>query len=174
MPFVDFVVKAKCQGGAVKEIVGKLDSSGLKIAVVASRFNEAITDRLLQGALDVLRRTGAKEENITVVRVPGSFEIPFAAQRLAETKKFDAIVCLGTLIRGETPHFDYIARQVTSGISEVGLKHNLPVSYGVITADTVEQAMNRAGIKRGNKGVEAALGAIEMANLAKEIGSGKK
>lgn len=158
----------------MKEYTGKLDSSGLKIALVVSRFNDLITERLLQGALDTLRRSGAREDDLTVVRVPGSFEIPVAAQRLAETGKFDAIVCLGTLIRGETPHFDYLATQVTRGIGEVALKYSLPVSYGVITADTVEQAMNRAGIKHGNKGVEAALGAVEMANLLRELKPGGK
>lgn len=158
----------------MKEYTGKLDASGLKIALVVSRFNDLITERLLQGALDTLRRSGAREDDLTVVRVPGSFEIPVAAQRLAETGKFDAIVCLGTLIRGETPHFDYLATQVTRGIGEVALKYSLPVSYGVITADTVEQAMNRAGIKHGNKGVEAALGAVEMANLLRELKPGGK
>lgn len=158
----------------MKEYTGKLDSSGLKIALVVSRFNDLITERLLQGALDTLRRSGAREDDLTVVRVPGSFEIPVAAQRLAETGKFDAIVCLGTLIRGETPHFDYLATQVTRGIGEVALKYSLPVSYGVITANTVEQAMNRAGIKHGNKGVEAALGAVEMANLLRELKPGGK
>lgn len=158
----------------MKEYTGKLDSSGLKIALVVSRFNDLITERLLQGALDTLRRSGAREDDLTVVRVPGSFEIPVAAQRLAETGKFDAIVCLGTLIRGETPHFDYLATQVTRGIGEVALKYSLPVSYGVITADTVEQAMNRAGIKHGNKGVQAALGAVEMANLLRELKPGGK
>lgn len=158
----------------MKEYTGKLDASGLKIALVVSRFNDLITERLLQGALDTLRRSGAREDDLTVVRVPGSFEIPVAAQRLAETGKFDAIVCLGTLIRGETPHFDYLATQVTRGIGEVALKYSLPVSYGVITANTVEQAMNRAGIKHGNKGVEAALGAVEMANLLRELKPGGK
>lgn len=158
----------------MKEYTGKLDASGLKIALVVSRFNDLITERLLQGALDTLRRSGAREDDLTVVRVPGSFEIPVAAQRLAETGKFDAIVCLGTLIRGQTPHFDYLATQVTRGIGEVALKYSLPVSYGVITADTVEQAMNRAGIKHGNKGVEAALGAVEMANLLRELKPGGK
>lgn len=158
----------------MRELEGKLDSSGLKIAVVVSRFNEMITERLLQGALDTLRRTGTREEDLTIVRVPGSFEIPLAAQRLAEEKKFQAIVCLGTLIRGETRHFELLTNEVTRGVGEVALKYDLPVTYGIITADTVEQAMNRAGMKHGNKGREAALAAIEMANLVKEIGSGGK
>ena len=155
----------------MKELEGKLDSSGLKIAVVVSRFNEMITERLLGGALDALKRTGAKSEDITIARVPGSFEIPQAAQRLAETNRFQAIICLGVLIRGETPHFDCLASEVTRGIAEVALKHDLPVTYGIITADTVEQAISRAGVKRGNKGAEAAFGAIEMANLVQEIQS---
>jgi 6,7-dimethyl-8-ribityllumazine synthase len=157
------------EGGNVKEFQGKIDSKSLKIAIVVSQFNLMITERLLQGALDVLRRTGIAEETIRVVRVPGSFEIPLAAQRLAQTEKFDAIVCLGSVIRGETPHFDHICRQVTRGIGEVALKFNLPVTYGVITADTVEQAMNRAGLKYGNKGADAAVSAIEMANLIREL-----
>lgn len=155
----------------MKELEGKLDSSGLKIAMIVSRFNEMITERLLRGALDALRRTGARQEDITVVRVPGSFEIPLAAQRLAATKKFQAIVCLGALIRGETPHFDYLSREVTRGIGEVALQHRLPVTYGIITADTVDQAVSRAGVKQGNKGSEAAFGAIEMARLIQEIDS---
>lgn len=154
----------------MRELEGKLNSNGLKIAVVASRFNQMVTERLVQGAVGVLRRTGAREEDLTIVHVPGSFEIPLAAQRLAETKEFQAIVCVGALIRGETPHFDYLATQVSRGVAEVALKYNLPVTYGIITADTSEQAMNRAGLKHGNKGTEAALGAIEMANLVREIG----
>lgn len=153
----------------MKEFVGKLDSKGLRMGIIVSRFNEMITERLLQGALDALRRSGVGEEDITLVRVPGSFEIPLAAQRLAQTEKLDAIVCLATLIRGETPHFDYIARQVTQGIGQVALKFDIPVTYGVITANTVEQAVNRAGVKHGNKGFEAALSAVEMANLLKEL-----
>ena len=156
----------------MKEFEGKLNSAGLKLGIIVSRFNGVITERLLEGALDFLRRSGAAEQDLLVVRVPGSFEIPLAAQRLAETQEVDAIVCLGALIRGETPHFDYIARQVTRGIGEVGLKFNLPVSYGVITADTLEQAVNRAGAKHGNKGVEAAQSALEMVNLLKELTTG--
>ena len=153
----------------MKELVGDLDCNGLKIGLVVSRFNRMITERLLDGALDHLRRNGISEDDITVVRVPGSFEIPFAAQRLAQTENLDAVICLGTLIRGETPHFDYIAHQVTEGIGQVGLKFNLPVTYGIITANTLEQAVNRAGAKHGNKGVEAAQSAVEMANLVKKL-----
>lgn len=158
----------------MRELEGKLNSAGLRIALVVSRFNELITERLLAGALGALRRTGAREEDLTVVRVPGSFEIALAAQRLAETGNVHAIVCLGVLIRGETPHFDYLAAQVTRGITEVALTHNLPVAYGIITADTVEQAMDRAGIKHGNKGTDAALAAVEMANLIRELAPGKR
>ncbi|MGH9341520.1 MAG: 6,7-dimethyl-8-ribityllumazine synthase [Acidobacteriota bacterium] len=153
----------------MKETAGQLEAKGLKFAIVVSRFNDLICERLLQGALDVLRRMGAADSDITVIRVPGSFEIPVTAQRLAETEKFQAIICLGALIRGETDHYNYIASQVTNGIGQVALEHTIPVTYGVITADTVEQAMNRAGIKHGNKGAEAAASAVEMANLFKEI-----
>lgn len=153
----------------MKEFRGKLDSKDLNVAIVISRFNATITERLLQGAMDVLERTGLARDKVSVARVPGSFEIPLTAQRLAQTERFDAIICLGALIRGETPHFDYICQQVSSGISEIALKFNLPVTYGVITADTVEQAMNRAGLKHGNKGTEAAMAAVEMAGLMKEI-----
>ncbi|MDA2933913.1 6,7-dimethyl-8-ribityllumazine synthase [Acidobacteria bacterium AH-259-D05] len=153
----------------MKEFAGKIESEGLKIGIVVSRFNEMITERLLNGALDTLGRNGIRQEDITVVRVPGGFEIPLAAQRLAQTGKFDAIVCLGAVIRGETPHFEYISSQVTRGIGEIGLKYDLPVSFGVITADTVEQAVNRAGTEHGNKGTEAAISAVEMANLLKDL-----
>ena len=153
----------------MKEFRGKLASKDLNVAIVVSRFNATITERLLQGALDFLEQTGLVRDNVCVARVPGSFEIPLIAQRLAQTERFDAIICLGTLIRGETPHFDYICQQVSRGISEVALKFSLPVTYGVITADTVEQAINRAGLKHGNKGTEAAVAAVEMASLMKEI-----
>ena len=157
------------KGGKVKELAGKLNSKGLRIAIVVSRFNEMVTERLLEGALDVLRRTGAEEGDLTVVHVPGSFEISLAAQQLAESKRFQAIVCLGALIRGETAHFDYLASEVTRDIAQVALTYHIPVSYGVITADTVAQAMDRAGLKQGNKGAEAALSAVEMANLVREL-----
>lgn len=155
----------------MKEIIGSLNGEGLKIGLVVSRFNEAVTERLLEGALDLLRRTGVRDEDLTVVRVPGSFEIPFAAGRLAESGGCDAIVCLGALIRGETDHYDFLAAEVTRGIGQVALQHGLPVSYGVITAATVEQALNRAGLKHGNKGVEAALAAVEMANVRRGLKS---
>jgi 6,7-dimethyl-8-ribityllumazine synthase len=152
-----------------KTMQGHLSSSGLRFAVVASRFNEFVTSRLLAGALDALERTGAAESDITVVRIPGSFEIPLAAKKLAQTKKYDALICLGTLIRGETPHFEYISNEVTKGIGLVSLEFGLPVAFGILTADSVEQAIDRAGMKSGNKGFEAAMSAVEMANLLKQF-----
>ncbi len=153
----------------MKDFAGKLESKGLKIGIVVSRFNEMITEKLLAGALDTLRETGIAEQDITLVRVPGSFEIPVASQRLAETGKLEAIICLGAVIRGETPHFEYISSQVAHGISQVALKYDLPVTFGVITADTVEQALARAGVKHSNKGSEAAISAVQMANLFKQL-----
>ncbi len=152
----------------MKEFVGKTESQGLKIGIVVSRFNEMITEGLLGGALDTLKEAGVVDEDITLVRVPGSFEIPLAAQRLAQTGKLEAIVCLGAVIRGETPHFDYICLQVSNGVCEVALKYDLPVTFGIITADTMEQALARADEKR-NKGSEAAISAVEMANLMKDL-----
>ena len=150
-------------------IAGKLDASGLKIAIIASRFNEFVTARLIEGAVDCLLRHGSGEKDITVIRVPGSFELPLAAKKTASSGKFDAVICLGALIRGQTPHFDYIAAEVTKGVAQVSLDTELPVTFGVITADTLEQAIDRAGAKVGNKGFEAALGAVEMADLLKQI-----
>ena len=152
-----------------KTIQGHLNSSGMRFAIVASRFNEFVTSRLLGGAIDALERTGAEDGNITVVRVPGSFEIPLAAKRLAASKKYDAVICIGTLIRGDTPHFEFISSEVTKGISAVSLETEVPVAFGVLTADSVEQAIDRAGLKSGNKGFEAAMSAIEMVNLIKQI-----
>ena len=140
-----------------KTIQGHLNSSGMRFAIVASRFNEFVTSRLLGGAIDALERTGAEDGNITVVRVPGSFEIPLAAKRLAASKKYDAVICIGTLIRGDTPHFEFISSEVTKGISAVSLETEVPVAFGVLTADSVEQAIDRAGLKSGNKGFEAAM-----------------
>ncbi|MFQ5738600.1 MAG: 6,7-dimethyl-8-ribityllumazine synthase [Acidobacteriota bacterium] len=159
------------KGDSLKDVVGGLDATELKIGIVVSRFNELVTDRLLRGALEILRRAGVDEDRVTVVRVPGSFEIPFAAQQLAASQSFDAIVCLGALIRGETDHYEYLAAEVTRGIAEIGLKFDLPVTFGVITAGTVEQALNRAGLKHGNKGTEATLGAIEMVHLKRALRS---
>ncbi len=149
---------------------GVLLGKGLKFAVVISRFNEFITKKLLEGAQDALLRHGVSEGDIDIAWMPGSFEIPLVAQKLAQTKKYDAVICLGAVIRGATPHFEYIAAEVTKGIARVSLEAGLPVSYGVITADTLEQAIERAGTKAGNKGFDAAVDAIEMANLLKSIG----
>jgi 6,7-dimethyl-8-ribityllumazine synthase len=150
-------------------IEGALKADGLRIAIVASRWNDLIVSRLISGARDALIRLGAQRDNLTLVRVPGSFEIPLAARKLAESGRYDAIICLGAVIRGETPHFDYLAGEVTSGMAAVSRETGVPVAYGIITAETVEQAVNRAGVKSGNKGFEAAMAAIEMANLLKEL-----
>ncbi|MFA5928844.1 MAG: 6,7-dimethyl-8-ribityllumazine synthase [Candidatus Margulisiibacteriota bacterium] len=154
---------------AKKEISGKLIGDGLKPAIVISRFNEFITSKLLDGAYDCLLRHNVKEENITTAWVPGAFEIPMLAQKLAATGKYNAIICLGTVIRGETPHFDYISAEVSKGVAKVAMEAKIPVIFGVLTADTTEQAIERAGTKAGNKGWNAALAAIEMANLYKEV-----
>jgi 6,7-dimethyl-8-ribityllumazine synthase len=148
---------------------GQLVAKGKKFGVVASRFNEFITNKLLEGALDALKRHGAKDEEIEIAWVPGSFEIPYAAQRMAESKKYDAIICIGAVIRGSTPHFEYIASEVTKGIAQISLQTGVPVIYGVITPDTLEQAIERAGTKAGNKGFQAAMSAIEMVNLFTKI-----
>ena len=149
---------------------GMLLGKGLRFGVVVSRFNEFITQKLLEGAQDALLRHGVNEIDIDIAWVPGSFEIPVIAKKLARSKKYDAVICLGTVVRGGTPHFDYIATEVTKGIAQVGLETGLPVVYGIITADTLEQAIERAGTKMGNIGFEAARDAIEMANLLKSIG----
>jgi len=149
---------------------GVLLGKGLKFAVVVSRFNEFITRKLLDGAQDALLRHGVNEEDIDVAWVPGSFEIPLVALRMAQMKRFDAVICLGAVIRGATPHFEYVAAEVTKGIARVGLDTGLPISFGIVTADTLEQAIERAGTKAGNKGFDAAADAIEMANLLKSIG----
>ena len=152
-----------------KVMEGHLTAGGLKFALVVSRFNDFLTSKLLEGARDAIIRSGGEEKNITIVKVPGSFEIPLTARRLAASKKYDGIVCLGALIRGGTPHYDYIATEVTKGISTVMLDYGVPVSFGVITADNLEQAIERSGTKQGNKGKEAALSVIEMANLLKQL-----
>lgn len=141
----------------------------LRFGIVVARFNDFITGKMLEGARDALLRHGVNEEDIEVSWVPGSFEIPLVAQKLANTKRYDAVICLGAVIRGGTPHFEYVAAEVTKGIAQVGLNTGLPVIYGVITADTLEQAIERAGTKQGNEGAKAALTAIEMANLIKSI-----
>jgi 6,7-dimethyl-8-ribityllumazine synthase len=153
----------------VKIIEGNLSAKGIKIGMVVSRFNEFISNKLREGAIDCLIRHEGKKEDITVAYVPGSYEIPLIAKKLAETKKYDAVICLGAVIRGSTPHFDYIAAEVSKGVAQVGLDTGVPVVFGVITSDTIEQAIERAGTKAGNKGWDAAMSAIEMVNLVKEI-----
>jgi len=153
-----------------KTYEGTLRGKGLKFGVVVARFNEFITSKLLGGAQDALARHGVAEADIDIAWVPGSFEIPLIAQKMAGTKKYNAIICLGTVIRGATPHFEYIASEVAKGVAKVSLDEGIPVLFGVITADTLEQAIERAGTKSGNKGFDAAVGAIEMANLLKSIG----
>jgi 6,7-dimethyl-8-ribityllumazine synthase len=148
---------------------GKLVAEGLKFAIVASRFNEMITRRLLAGALDTLERHGAEAGSIDVAMVPGAFELALTAQRLAQTGQYDAVICLAAIIRGATPHFEYVAAEAAKGIAKVGLDTGLPVIYGVVTADSIEQAIERAGTKAGNRGADAARSAIEMANLLKAL-----
>src|SRR5436190_8381481 len=150
-------------------IQGNLDARGSRFAVVVSRFNAFISDRLLAGALDALDRSGAASDAVTIIRVPGAFEIPLTAKKLADSRKYDAVICLGALLRGDTPHFDYISSTVTKDIGTAGLDSGIPVIYGVLTCDTVEQAVERAGLKSGNKGFEAALAAIEMVQVMKQI-----
>ncbi len=148
---------------------GHLVASGLRFAIVVSRFNEFISLRLLDGALDALKRHDADMDKVDVAWVPGSFEIPLVAAKLAESGRYDAIICLGAIIRGSTPHFEYVAAEVSKGIARVSLEKGVPAAFGVITADSIEQAVERAGAKQGNKGWQAALTAVEMANLLKEI-----
>jgi 6,7-dimethyl-8-ribityllumazine synthase len=151
------------------EVHGQLVAQGQRFGVVVSRFNDFITTRLQDGAVEALRRHGAIDDNITVVHVPGAFEIPLVAKRMAQSGHYDAVICLGCIIRGATPHFEYIAAHTARGVSDVGMQTGLPVVFGVITADTLEQAIDRAGAKSGNKGAEAALTAIEMVNLMAQI-----
>ena len=152
-----------------KMIEGQLNAEGKKFGIIVSRFNEMISKSLLSGAFDCLARHGADENEITVVYVPGSFEIPLTAKKLANSKKYDAVICLGAVIRGATPHFDYISAEVSKGIANVGLESGVPVIFGIITSDSIEQAIERAGTKAGNKGWDAALNAIEMADLLKKL-----
>lgn len=148
---------------------GKLIAEGLKFGIVAARFNEFITNKLVGGALDALLRHGVAESDIEIAWVPGAFEIPLVAQKMAETQKYDAIICLGAVIRGATPHFDFVSAEVSKGVAHVGLEAKLPVVFGVLTTDTIEQAIERAGTKAGNKGFDSAMTAIETANLLKII-----
>lgn len=148
---------------------GNLVSNGLKYAIVVGRFNEFITSKLLSGALDALKRHGVKDEEVSVVWVPGAFEIPFAAQKLAESGKYDAVITLGTVIRGSTSHYDYVCNEVAKGVAAIGLKTGVPTIFGVVTTENIEQAIERAGTKAGNKGWDAATAAIEMANLTNQL-----
>jgi 6,7-dimethyl-8-ribityllumazine synthase len=158
----------------MRTIEGKLLARGRSFGIVVSRFNSLVTEQLLQGAVDCLVRHGAEEDAISVVRCPGSFEIPQVALRLAAQGRFDAVISLGCVIRGETPHFDYIAAEVAKGIGQISLQTDTPVTFGVLTTDTLEQALERAGAKAGNKGWDAALSAIELADLKAQLSEGKK
>jgi 6,7-dimethyl-8-ribityllumazine synthase len=152
-----------------RTIQGKLDATGSRFAIVISRFNSFVSDRLLSGALDALERNGAASDDITITWVPGSFEIVLAAKKMALSGKYDAVICLGALLQGETPHFEYISSTVTRGIGSVSLESGIPVIYGVLTCDTLEQAIDRAGLKSGNRGFEAALAAMEMIQVLKQL-----
>lgn len=158
----------------IKTWEGDLSAAGLRFAIVVARFNSFVTERLLAGCLDALRRSGATMENVELVKVPGSWEMPVTARTLAGQKRFDAIICLGAVIRGDTPHFDYVAGHAASGLAQVATESGIPVAFGVLTTNTVEQAVDRAGAKSGNKGFDAAMTAIEMANLLRKLGGGSK
>jgi 6,7-dimethyl-8-ribityllumazine synthase len=147
---------------------GQLNAKGFRFAIVASRWNEFISSQLVEGAVAALERLGAEEKLVEIYRIPGAFEIPLLALKVAKSGKFDAVICLGTIIRGQTPHFEYIASEVARGIGRVGLETGVPAIFGVVTADTVDQAIDRAGVKLGNKGYEAAMAAVELVNLYKE------
>ena len=148
-----------------KVLEGIISAEGFKFAVVVSRFNDFISSKLVEGAMDALKRHGGNDDNITLVKVPGAFEIPIAAKRLSTKAEFDAIICLGAVIRGATPHFDYVASEVAKGVAVVSLESNIPIAFGVLTTDNLEQAIERSGSKAGNKGWDAAMAAMEMANL---------
>ena len=152
-----------------KQLQGDLNAKGQKHCILVSRFNDFITSRLLDGAVDALSRNGVRDDDITVVRVPGAFEIPVAAKKAAAGKKYDAVICLGAVIRGSTPHFDYVSAEVSKGVAAVGMEAAIPVIFGVLTTDSIEQAIERAGTKAGNKGFDAAMAAIEMVNLFKVL-----
>lgn len=152
---------------------GLLSAKGFRFAIVTARWNDFLTSRLTEGALDALERLGASEDAVEIFKVPGSFEIPLTAQKVAESEKFDAVICLGTVIRGQTPHFEYVAGEAAKGIGQAAMKTGIPVMFGVVTADTLEQAIDRAGVKAGNKGFEAAMSAVELVNLYKTM-KGKK
>jgi 6,7-dimethyl-8-ribityllumazine synthase len=166
---MDFLRNHRGEEKMPKVVEGKLNAKGMKFGIVVSRFNDFVCERLLSGALDVLIRNGAEDGDIEVLRVPGAFEIPQVARKMALSKRYDAVICLGAVIRGATPHFDYIAAEVSKGVAMIGLESEIPVSFGVLTTDNLEQAIERAGSKAGNKGWDAALSAIEMVNLYKEM-----
>jgi 6,7-dimethyl-8-ribityllumazine synthase len=147
---------------------GRLNAEGFRFAIIASRWNDFISSRLVEGALDALERLGAVQKSVAIYKVPGSFEIPLLALKVAKSEKFDAVICLGTIIRGQTPHFEYIANEVAHGISQAGMESGVPVVFGIVTADNLDQAIDRAGVKLGNKGFEAATTAVELVNLYKE------
>jgi 6,7-dimethyl-8-ribityllumazine synthase len=153
----------------MKTYEGELQAKGLKFAVIVSRFNDFITNKLLSGSIDALVRHGASEKDIEVIKVPGAFELPLAAKKVAEKKSYDAVICLGTIIRGATPHFDYVAAEASKGIATASMDSGIPIAFGVVTSDTIEQAIERAGSKSGNKGWDAAMVAIEMAQLLKKL-----
>lgn len=153
----------------MKIIEGNLNAEGFRFAIVNARFNEFITNKLMGGAIDALRRHGASEDDITIAWVPGAFEIPMIASRLARSGKYDAVICLGAVIRGNTPHFDYVCSEVSKGVAHVGLETGVPTIFGVLTTESIEQAIERAGTKAGNKGFDAAVSAIEMINLLKQL-----
>ncbi|MBN2438641.1 MAG: 6,7-dimethyl-8-ribityllumazine synthase [Deltaproteobacteria bacterium] len=152
-----------------KIIEGKIVAKGMRFGIVSSRFNEFISGRLIEGAVDALTRAGADEKEIQIVRVPGAFELPLTAKKMAKSGRFDAVICLGAVIRGATPHFEYISAEVSKGIAMVGLETEVPMAFGVLTTDTIEQAIERAGAKAGNKGWDAAMSAIEMVDLFKKL-----
>lgn len=154
----------------IQEIEGKLNIHNVRIVLLVARFNSFVVESLLSGAIDTLKRHGAEDKDLTIVRVPGAFEMPLAASRLAASKRYDAIVALGAVIRGGTPHFEYVAGECTKGLAGVSMKYDIPVAFGVLTVDNIEQAIERAGTKAGNKGDEAAMSAIEMINVLREIG----
>ncbi len=157
---------------ASKVIEGNLDAKGLKFAILVTRFNSLITDRLLAGAKDALARTGCEEGNIEIVMAPGSWELPVVARELAARKRHDAIICLSAVIRGDTPHFDYIASEASKGLAQTAMEFGVPVAFGVLTCETLEQAIDRAGAKSGNKGFDAAMTAVEMGNLMRQLRAG--
>lgn len=155
---------------AIEQLEGRLTISNTRIALLVSRFNSFVVESLLDGAVDTLKRHGAEDQDLQIIRVPGAWEMPLAAQKLAASKGYEAIIALGAVIRGGTPHFEYVAGECTKGLSSVSLQHDIPIAFGVLTVDTIEQAIERAGTKAGNKGAEAAISTIEMINLLREIG----